>query len=79
MIFWTHDHAPTSVGLSARRAPCFFDCCRFGRPEIELPDHLFSNNEVVPEFRGRTFQGFYISPCGTVFCSLDCYCDYVAD
>ena len=62
-----------------RRLPCEFNCCRFGGGVVVLPAEIFRGSEIAPEYRNRSFGEAYVSPCGSIFCHLACYCDYVAD
>jgi hypothetical protein len=63
----------------ARALRCEFEHCRFGRPEIALPINVFVGEQIARKFWNRTYGDVYVSPCGSVFCHLACYSDYLAD
>jgi hypothetical protein len=58
---------------------CTNDCCRAGRPRIKVPSMMCSPFEILERYRNADFEGFFVSPCGNIFCSRACWAQYCED
>jgi len=58
---------------------CSNEGCAYGRPLLWTPDHVFSGDKVLDEYRHRDYPGFYVSPCGYVYCCRKCWASYCDD
>ena len=58
---------------------CANDCCRDGRPKLFVPREMIVGGSVVSETTYGDYEGFFVSPCRSVFCKRDCWARYCED
>jgi hypothetical protein len=73
------DEVTDEIGAFTRR--CFFDACRYGRREFEVPRGVFDDDgNVKDDVRVKMLpNGVYISRCGEFYCTLRCWSDLCSD
>ncbi len=58
---------------------CANEACKRGRLRIKLPTELLSDDGQPRKGFGTDINGGFVSPCGNVFCSRECWAAYCDD